>query len=400
VTFEGYSGAVQSNMRKMNAIDPNFTADSFLEGAKSAFEMIIEACRDQDHDTLKMLLSPALYDTFARELDAQVVRGEKSENTLIAIRKTEITEATLNGTKAEITVAFTSDQIQLVKNSEGDIIEGDSSQEVETDDIGVLPATSNRMIPTGASFARNFYGLVCLALLLTLTACQSGDPYKVNLRAVSYDALPGWQEDHHAKAFTLFAESCDVNARRGNAFVTKTEKSYASPEAWKSACNAARHLPNPTDEEAKNYFETHFTPYRATTDVSTRGLTTGYYEPLLHGSKKPSTRFHVPVYGVPYKPEHRNMTREKIEAGGLKGKAPILLYVDDPAMLFFLHIQGSGKVRMTDGSLVGWIRRAERASVCADWPQHERARNDYHNEHAIDSRLVAIDRKRSGCGDE
>jgi predicted lipid-binding transport protein (Tim44 family) len=135
VTFEGYSGAVQSGMRKMNAIDPNFTADSFLEGAKSAFEMIIEACRDQDHDTLKMLLSPALYDTFARELDAQVVRGEKSENTLIAIRKTEITEATLNGTKAEITVAFTSDQIQLVKNSEGDIIEGDSSQEVETDDI-------------------------------------------------------------------------------------------------------------------------------------------------------------------------------------------------------------------------------------------------------------------------
>jgi membrane-bound lytic murein transglycosylase A len=209
------------------------------------------------------------------------------------------------------------------------------------------------MIPTGASFAPNLYALLYLGLTLVLTACQGGDAYKVNLRAVSYDALPGWQEDSHAKAHALFVESCGVNARRGNSFTTKTKKSYASPEAWKAACDAARHLPNPTDEEAKNYFETHFTPYRATTDANTRGLTTGYYEPLLHGSKKPSARFHVPVYGVPYKPEHRNLTREKIEAGGLKGKAPILLYVDDPAMLFFLHIQGSGKVRMTDGSLVG-----------------------------------------------
>lgn len=191
-------------------------------------------------------------------------------------------------------------------------------------------------------------------VLLILAACEGGgDPYKLGLTPVAYRDIPGWSEDRQAQAFAPFVESCDVNRRRGNDFVTKTGLRYADGAAWMRACDAARHLQSPTDGEARQFFETHFTPYRAVTGASKTGLTTGYYEPLLHGSLKKSARYAVPVYGTPYNVRKPTFTRAQIEAGALKGKAPVLLYVDDPVMLFFLHIQGSGKVRMDDGSMMG-----------------------------------------------
>lgn len=134
VTFDGYTGEVRESLRAMNRIDPDFTADSFLEGAKSAFEMLIEAYRERDHDTLKMLLAKPVYDQFARALKEEEARGEKAESTLLAITRAEITEASLKGSKAEITVGFTSDQIQVTKDKDGKITEGDVSQEIELDD--------------------------------------------------------------------------------------------------------------------------------------------------------------------------------------------------------------------------------------------------------------------------
>ncbi|MBA4275120.1 MAG: murein transglycosylase [Alphaproteobacteria bacterium] len=193
-------------------------------------------------------------------------------------------------------------------------------------------------------------------LLAALTACDAkkgGDPYALGLTQVAYSEVPGWAEDHHARAFALFSETCGVNARRGNRFTTKTGLQHADGAAWERACNAARHLTAPTDEEARQYFESHFTPHRAVTGASQTGLTTGYYEPLLHGSKTRSARFNVPVYGTPYHFRKPSFSRAQIERGALNGKAPVLLYVDDAVMLFFLHIQGSGKVRMDDGSMMG-----------------------------------------------
>ena len=108
------------------------------------------------------------------------------------------------------------------------------------------------------------------------------------------------------------------------------------------------------------------------------GLVTGYYEPELSGSRKRSGKFQVPVYGRPndivqmtpdllrafFNDQHSVMrqdgeqlvpyyTRAEIEGGALKGRGLELLYLDDPVELFFMQVQGSGRVRLTDGS---WVR--------------------------------------------
>lgn len=194
-----------------------------------------------------------------------------------------------------------------------------------------------------------------ILLLLVVTACAggSGDPYKLSLTPVSFDEVPGWSQDRQARAFAPFAQSCRVNANRSSYFTTKTGVTYGGPDAWREACAAASRLPNPTDEEARRFFETYFLPHRAVTGASRTGLTTGYYEPLLHGSMTKKPGYTVPVYGVPYNFRKPSFSRARIEAGALKGKAPVLLYVNDKVMLFFLQIQGSGKVRLDDGRMVG-----------------------------------------------
>jgi membrane-bound lytic murein transglycosylase A len=127
---------------------------------------------------------------------------------------------------------------------------------------------------------------------------------------------------------------------------------------------------------ARRFFETHYIPYRV--DEEQPGLVTGYYEPELNGSRERSGNFQVPVYRRPddlvqVKPDllrafyndglsvmRRNgeelvpyYTRAEIESGALSGRGLELLYLDDPVELFFMQIQGSGRVRLTDGS---WVR--------------------------------------------
>ncbi len=134
VTFEAFSPEIQGTLRDMNKIDADFTAEGFLEGARSAFEMTIEAYRNRDLETLRMLLDKPLYTQFEAAIKEQEAKGEQVQNTLLSIAKAEIKEAKLQGSKATIRVFFTSDQIQLVKDKSGEIIEGDVSQEVEIDD--------------------------------------------------------------------------------------------------------------------------------------------------------------------------------------------------------------------------------------------------------------------------
>ena len=127
---------------------------------------------------------------------------------------------------------------------------------------------------------------------------------------------------------------------------------------------------------ARHFFETHYTPYRV--DEEQPGLATGYYEPEVSGSRERTGKFQVPVYGRPddivqVKPDllralyndSRSVmrrdgdelvpyyTRAEIDAGALAGRGLELLYLDDPVELFFMQIQGSGRVRLTDGS---WVR--------------------------------------------
>ena len=143
------------------------------------------------------------------------------------------------------------------------------------------------------------------------------------------------------------------------------------------ACTALASLPDGDEAAARAYFERWFRPYRASSQGGSDGLFTGYYEPELAGAKHKGGRYQVPLLGEPrdlvmvdlgafdesLKGKHVSgrveghalvpyPTRAEIEAGALEGKAPELLFVADAIELFFLQIQGSGRVVLDDGSVV------------------------------------------------
>jgi membrane-bound lytic murein transglycosylase A len=193
--------------------------------------------------------------------------------------------------------------------------------------------------------------LASLTLILLLAAC--GDATKII--PTTYSNLDGWPNDTHAAAYKLFADSCVANGGKAKAYRSKEEGPVGVRQNWDRVCSMAEQQPEPNDAAARLFFEANFAPYKIETDAKTTGTLTGYYEPIINGSRVRKAPYLTPVYGVPSDLGSRKpyFSREEIEAGALKGRAPVLLYVDDPVMLFFLHIQGSGKVRLPDGSLIG-----------------------------------------------
>jgi membrane-bound lytic murein transglycosylase A len=199
---------------------------------------------------------------------------------------------------------------------------------------------------------------VAATIALLIGGCDVEDK-PITLRPVSFAELDGWREDDHAAAFHALLKSC---------------RKAASPDA---ACVAAIALGEGADgETARSFFEAHYMPH-AIDGAEQPGLVTGYYEPELRGSREQGGEFLVPVYRRPddlitLAPDTERArfndritgtrqtpqgpvpyyTREEIVAGALSGRGLELLYLDDPVELFFMQVQGSGRVRLADGSAV------------------------------------------------
>lgn len=115
---------------------PTFTADEFLEGAKSAFEMILKAFSSHDKEALKFLLSNDVYEDFAAEIDRREQAGQIHEVTLVALDKADIVSATLEKSVANIEVKFSSEQINLIKDAKTkELLSGNPSKVVSIDDV-------------------------------------------------------------------------------------------------------------------------------------------------------------------------------------------------------------------------------------------------------------------------
>ncbi len=206
----------------------------------------------------------------------------------------------------------------------------------------------------------------------------------INFRAVEFAEIAGWASDAHELALAALLKSC-----RKSGSVTP-------------ACKAALALgDNASREAARAFFETHYSPHTLE-GYSSSGFVTGYYEPEVRGSREKVGAFQVPVYRRPddlvtlvpdtYRARFNEQltamrregnefvpyyTREDIEAGALEGQDLELLYLDDPVELFFLQVQGSGLVRLSDGSTTRLsLCRQERLSLYLDRQVTGGARRD------------------------
>ena len=199
----------------------------------------------------------------------------------------------------------------------------------------------------------------------------------VRLQSLSYDAVPGWLTDRHAQALGAFQKSCAklLTLPENRTIAANPAAPGGTAANWRQPCTAALNMERVNDLNARRFFETWFVPYRVGDGEDREGLFTGYYEPELNGSWTPNERFSTPLYARPgdlvsvslgaFDEELGGNTvwgrvtggklvpyphRADIENGRVDGLKP-LLWVDDPVDAFFLHVQGSGRVKMQDGSV-------------------------------------------------
>jgi membrane-bound lytic murein transglycosylase A len=180
------------------------------------------------------------------------------------------------------------------------------------------------------------------------------------LRQASWRDLPEWQAEDPSQAWDAFLIGC---------------RALVKQDAWRDICTVADSIQRPDRETARRFFESNLTPYQLVdAEGGEEGLITGYYEPLLRGSRKPSARYRHPLYSVPddllvvdlteVYPELKGLRlrgrldgrrivpyydRGQIELGQAAIRGREIVWVDDAIELFFLQIQGSGRIALESG---------------------------------------------------
>ncbi|QJR13689.1 murein transglycosylase A [Usitatibacter palustris] len=181
------------------------------------------------------------------------------------------------------------------------------------------------------------------------------------LVAGTWAEIPEWGKESLRESVVAFVRGCP---------------SLEKFDAWKAVCAGASTLQvNATERDLVSFFELNFDPYRVlNADDSNAGMVTGYYEPLLHGSKTRSKRYKFPIYATPqdlvtidltsvYPDLKHRRLRGRIDGNKVvpylargdidREPAPLkgaeLVWVDDAIDVFFLHIQGSGQVQLENG---------------------------------------------------
>ena len=162
----------------------------------------------------------------------------------------------------------------------------------------------------------------------TMTAAQTDPTYRI----MEFSDLDGWAEDDHASALSVFLDTCgDLD----------------DPD-WRSLCGLARDA-----GDARAFFELFFRPVLISDGQD--ALFTGYFEPELDGSLRPDARFRYPLYRMPQ--DARDLSpwltrRDILTSDVMQGRGLEIAWVDDAVELFFLQVQGSGRIRLPDGRVL------------------------------------------------
>ncbi len=162
---------------------------------------------------------------------------------------------------------------------------------------------------------------------------------------VAWQQIPGWQEDDLSAAWSAWLESCKAMVKRN------------STRSWSGVCDRAKSVSGSNPQAVRRYFEDAFQAYaiRSNSTGSETGLVTGYYEPIMNGSRVRTSRYTVPLYGYPAawkrnKPNPGPSRAELMESNLLRGSE--LVWVEDPVAAAFMQIQGSGKIQLDDGTVL------------------------------------------------
>jgi len=226
---------------------------------------------------------------------------------------------------------------------------------------------------------RHAAGILCALAVAACVPPPSQAP-RLSLRPVGFDALPGWRADRLSEALAAFRADC-----AGLAVLAPEQKLGGEGEAavlggqagqWRGVCAAAALVPPGDDQAARDFLERHFQAYAVGNDGDAKALFTGYYEPQVNGSAVADGNFQTPLLARPDDLVQVDLSeffadlkgrrtagrviegrlvpyfdRAEIEQGALGGRRLALAWLADPIDLFFLQIQGSGRVRLPDGRI-------------------------------------------------
>ncbi len=137
----------QRAVREIASADRRFSPVAFIEGAKSAYAMILEAFWNGDRETLNELCDDDVYASFVAALDAREAAGETVENRLIRIEEAEIVGADFDAPMARITVRFVADIAALTKDRDGNMIAGSLDDAIESRDVWTFSRNVSAMRP-------------------------------------------------------------------------------------------------------------------------------------------------------------------------------------------------------------------------------------------------------------
>ncbi len=131
----GDGSPLEQGLTQIKMADRSFETETFVSGAKVAFEMIVTAFANGDVKTLRPLLSNDVFEDFSGVIKSREDNKETLESTLVGISEAEIVEAELQGKTAFVTIKFVSEQINVTRSAEGEVVEGDPNSVTTVTDI-------------------------------------------------------------------------------------------------------------------------------------------------------------------------------------------------------------------------------------------------------------------------
>jgi membrane-bound lytic murein transglycosylase A len=237
--------------------------------------------------------------------------------------------------------------------------------------FGHVNQTMNTARPSAMPISRKTTHIALIVMASALVAACTQTPQQpvkppapetARYQAMPFDALPGWSRAALSPSLRAFLNGCP----------------RITSGALSRVCALGQAVPKGDEAAARQFFESAFTPYAlVSSEGPDSGLVTGYYEPIIEGSRWYNAISRYPIFGVPDDliavdlasliPETRNLrlrgrvegrrlvpypSRAEIDARGPSYPAPVIAWTADPVALFFLHIQGSGQVRLDGGERI------------------------------------------------